>query len=1035
MPRNHRHGSDRSARPARSTNASRCEHSRDWRQLRFESLEARELLASRLFGIMVDNPGLIREFNPATGAIVNSFPAPAVGAGQGLAFDGARLFYSVSDGNGSVWELNPATGAVLDLDTYATGSRNFGSLALLNGKLYVADNDSNQIFVVDPNTDSIIATLNIAADLSGGLTGVSQPDELIAQAGTQIVRIDPVTGELTNIFPAPAALEGIGFVGNELFFASPGIPSIGRFSRTGTFLGEVIVPVGLAALGSDAAIEASVPSSAPRLFAASSDTTEHLRQILELNPATGEVIHAIPAPLALGSVGSPLQVGLAYAGGNLFVLNGAGAKMLLELDPDTGAIVDQDQITGSENYDGLAIIGSIAYLQSHDADQIVVFDTVTDTVLATLSPGIDLLGGLAAAKNPPALLASTGTPGPGSVVELDPETGAVVNTFGLVGFPRFALGLAVLGEEIYVGSGEANVIQRFSRTGAMIGTITPPFPVNALGGDAFGRPDTPQVTPALAPEDGASGPLVIEKASAGNPAVSHFRISGIVGGTLFKSDGTTQVAEGSFITVAEGQAGLKFQPEPDRNLSGSFLAEASLDGVSISPESDQALGTIQIVPIADAPSVPNPTTGEDTLSDPIVIQRNAKDGLEVTHFRISNIQGGTLFKADGTTPISNGSLLASADALAGIRFLPTAESNAAGSFDVEASQDGVTGVPQSKVTSEVTVTAVNDPPHFVAVGGIWRINLDTGAVHIPGYITQQAAGPANESGQAVHFEVTIDSTSGNLAFTNPPVIILATGDLTYTPAHGTSGTASVSIRLVDDGPAGGANQNTSVAQVFAIDVPAQLPDLTLPGNSLVENQMGAVAGAVNVVGGPAGASYTWSLSDSRFEVLAGQLKLKADQYLATTDTIDLSAMAMDGSGRQYVKTLSVAVANNPHPWHNQALPEDADGNGTRNLEDALFLIRQLRRGLGGALPVPRSSGPGVHFGDVVADGTLDVRDAIGVIRYLRQAAHSGGEGESRELPAASAEAAVDDALAWDLAIAAIAEESRQKKRLGLLAEG
>jgi hypothetical protein len=117
------------------------------------------------------------------------------------------------------------------------------------------------------------------------------------------------------------------------------------------------------------------------------------------------------------------------------------------------------------------------------------------------------------------------------------------------------------------------------------------------------------------------------------------------------------------------------------------------------------------------------------------------------------------------------------------------------------------------------------------------------------------------------------------------------------------------------------------------------------------------------------------------------------------------------------------------------LPEDADGNGTRHLEDALFLIRQLRRGLGGALPVPRPSGPGVHFGDVVADGTLDVRDAIGVIRYLRQAAHSGGEGESRELPAASAEAAVDDASAWDLAIAAIAEEPRQKKRLGLLAEG
>ncbi|MGB1034993.1 MAG: translocation/assembly module TamB domain-containing protein [Primorskyibacter sp.] len=43
------------------------------------------------------------------------------------------------------------------------------------------------------------------------------------------------------------------------------------------------------------------------------------------------------------------------------------------------------------------------------------------------------------------------------------------------------------------------------------------------------------------------------------------------------------------------------------------------------------------------------TTDEDTQSGLIVIDRNANDGAEVTHFKISGISGGTLYQADGTT--------------------------------------------------------------------------------------------------------------------------------------------------------------------------------------------------------------------------------------------------------------------------------------------------------------------------------------------------------------------------------------------------
>ena len=48
------------------------------------------------------------------------------------------------------------------------------------------------------------------------------------------------------------------------------------------------------------------------------------------------------------------------------------------------------------------------------------------------------------------------------------------------------------------------------------------------------------------------------------------QVGGVLMNTLFKNDGTTQITNGTFITVAEGNAGLKFTPTADFNGSGSF---------------------------------------------------------------------------------------------------------------------------------------------------------------------------------------------------------------------------------------------------------------------------------------------------------------------------------------------------------------------------------------------------------------------------------------------------------------------------------
>ncbi|MCG6874151.1 MAG: DUF4347 domain-containing protein, partial [Betaproteobacteria bacterium] len=128
--------------------------------------------------------------------------------------------------------------------------------------------------------------------------------------------------------------------------------------------------------------------------------------------------------------------------------------------------------------------------------------------------------------------------------------------------------------------------------------------------------------------------------------------------------------------------------------------------------------TITVAPTADTPSVTNAATLEDTQSTSgLVISRNAADGVEVTHYKITAITGGTLFLNDGTTVVTGGTFITDAQGAAGLRFTPTLNSVAAGSFDVQASvASNDTGLGGSAVTATIAVTPVNDVPSFVLAG-------------------------------------------------------------------------------------------------------------------------------------------------------------------------------------------------------------------------------------------------------------------------------------------------------------------------------
>jgi predicted outer membrane repeat protein len=117
---------------------------------------------------------------------------------------------------------------------------------------------------------------------------------------------------------------------------------------------------------------------------------------------------------------------------------------------------------------------------------------------------------------------------------------------------------------------------------------------------------------------------------------------------------------------------------------------------------------LTVSPVADTPTVSNASTIQNVqTTSGLVISRNPADGAEVTHFKITNIQNGTLFQSDGTTPIPNGSFITVAQGNAGLKFTPNLNFLGTGSFDVQASTSNTDGgLGGGIATATITVTGV-----------------------------------------------------------------------------------------------------------------------------------------------------------------------------------------------------------------------------------------------------------------------------------------------------------------------------------------
>lgn len=152
-----------------------------------------------------------------------------------------------------------------------------------------------------------------------------------------------------------------------------------------------------------------------------------------------------------------------------------------------------------------------------------------------------------------------------------------------------------------------------------------------------------------------------------------------------------------------------------------------------------------------------------------------------------------------------------------LTFKPAPDANGVATVSVHVQDNGGTanggidGTPDQVFT--ITIGAVNDAPSFTAGPDQVVVSL-LGNATVPGWATNILEGPADESSQNVSFAVTNDNPG--LFATQPAVA--PDGTLTFQTTALALGSATVTVRAVDNGGTANGGVDTSPPQTFTITV-------------------------------------------------------------------------------------------------------------------------------------------------------------------------------------------------------------------------
>jgi hypothetical protein len=383
--------------------------------------------------------------------------------------------------------------------------------------------------------------------------------------------------------------------------------------------------------------------------------------------------------------------------------------------------------------------------------------------------------------------------------------------------------------------------------------------------------------------------------------------AGVLGNDYARDGLTAVLSPGSEIggTVSLAPSGaFTFTPNAGACGNASFRYTAT-DGTNSSNEATVSI-LIDCLPRAGDDTV---TVLEDSGTSTITVLSNDTDPDPGQTLTIISVSSAT----HGVTSIVGGGMAVS--------YAPQPDYFGADSFTYTIS-DGRGGTASGTVS--LNVLGINDVPSFTK-GANQSVNEDGGPQSVTGWATNASAGPANES-QLLDYIVANDN---NALFASQPGVA-SNGTLAYTPAADANGTATVTVRIHDDGGVENGGVDTSAPQTFTITVNPinDAPSFTKGANQSVNEDAGAQSvpnWATNISAGPvneASQTVNFIVSSDNPSLFAAQPAIDADGTLTYTAASDANGSALvtvrlhdsggtasAGSDTSAAETFTIAVGN------------------------------------------------------------------------------------------------------------------------------
>jgi HD-GYP domain-containing protein (c-di-GMP phosphodiesterase class II) len=358
---------------------------------------------------------------------------------------------------------------------------------------------------------------------------------------------------------------------------------------------------------------------------------------------------------------------------------------------------------------------------------------------------------------------------------------------------------------------------------------------------------------------------------------------------------------------------LSYKPAPDANGTATVTVVAHDDGGTANGGVDTSAPvsfTLTIEPVNDAPSFSsagNVTSLEDTTvtASPwasAISPGPSNESSQNVSLSVVNDSNPSLFSS-----------APSFDAAGRLSYTPAPDANGSATITVVAQDDGGTsngGTDTSQpVTFTITVAPVNDAPSVAPIAG-QTVDEESGPQTAA--VTSFGAGPANESAQTLTVSTSVDHPEYFEAGAVPTID--AAGNLTYTPAAGAFGTATITVTVADDGGTanGGIDQASTTFTITIVELPPVAADdayATTIGSTLSVN---AASGVLANDGDVNSSTLTATPQTTTSGLLGGTFSLAADGsftyspgLLSGQDTFAYTVT--DGNGQTDTGTVTFTV--------------------------------------------------------------------------------------------------------------------------------